>query len=58
MILADVEFVVVISQLILKLITLGFVAMALVTILALGTLLVENLYGRSKPEQPKRRRPF
>ncbi|MGJ4953064.1 hypothetical protein [Bradyrhizobium sp. HKCCYLS20291] len=55
---ADIEFVVVISQLLLKLVTLGFAAMVLVTILALGTRLVEKLNRRKAPEKTKRRRPF
>ncbi|WP_315768421.1 MULTISPECIES: hypothetical protein [unclassified Bradyrhizobium] len=55
---ADIEFVVVLCQLVLKLVTLGFCAMILITILALGTHLVEKINGRSKPEQPKRHRPF
>ncbi len=55
---ADIEFVVVLCQLVLKLVTLGFCAMILITILALGTHLVEKINGRSKPEQHKRHRPF
>ncbi|MGJ4945105.1 hypothetical protein ACQR1W_31405 [Bradyrhizobium sp. HKCCYLS1011] len=54
----DIEFVVVLSQLVRKLVTLGFAAMVLVTIIALGARLVDRLNGRPKPEQPKRRRPF
>ncbi|WP_316200935.1 MULTISPECIES: hypothetical protein [unclassified Bradyrhizobium] len=54
----DIEFLAALSRLMFKLVTIGIGAMAIITILALGMLLVEKSNGRSKPDQPKRRRPF